>query len=56
VATFPVIVVFGYLTFYVVTFWVYDMPSRARQLRTVGALGSTVLVAGLVFGPVLGWI
>ncbi len=28
VASFPVIVVFGYLTFYVVAFWVYDMPRR----------------------------
>ena len=56
VATFPVIVLFGYLTFYVVTFWVHDMPSREAQLRTVGALGSLVLVAGVVFGPVLGWI
>jgi hypothetical protein len=32
------------------------MPSREAQLRTVGALGSLVLVAGVVFGPVLGWI
>jgi hypothetical protein len=56
VATFPVIVVLGYLTFYVATFWVYDMPSRARQLRVVGALAALVLVAGLLFGPLLGWI
>lgn len=56
VATFPVIVVFGYLTFYVVTFWVYDMPDRRRQLRVVSSLGALVLSAGLVFGPLLGWI
>ena len=56
VASFPVIVVFGYLTFYVVAFWVYDMPSRARQLHVVGSLAVLVLVAGLVFGPLLGWI
>ena len=56
VASFPVIVVFGYLTFYVVTFWVYDMPERRRQLRVVGSLAALVLSAGLVFGPLLGWI
>jgi hypothetical protein len=56
VASFPVIVVFGYLTFYVVAFWVHDMPTRARQLRVVGALGGIDLAAGLVFGPLLGWI
>ncbi len=56
VASFPVIVVFGYLTFYVVTFWVYDMPERVRQLRVVGSLAALVLTAGLVFGPLLGWI
>jgi hypothetical protein len=51
-----VIVVFGYLTFYVVAFTVYDMPERARQLRAVGALAALVLGAGLLFGPILGWI
>jgi hypothetical protein len=56
VASFPVIVVFGYLTFYVVCFAVYDMPSRARQLQVVGGLALLVLSAGLVFGPLLGWI
>ena len=56
VASFPVIVVFGYLTFYVVTFWVYDMPERTRQLRVVGTLAAFDLAAGLIFGPLLGWI
>jgi hypothetical protein len=56
VASFPVIVVFGYLTFYAVSFTVYDMASRVRQIRTVTALAALDLVAGLVFGPLLGWI
>jgi hypothetical protein len=56
VASFPVIVVFGYLTFYVVAFWVHDMPRRSRQLQVVGSLAALDLVAGLVFGPLLGWI
>ncbi|MDE3070148.1 MAG: hypothetical protein KGJ43_05410 [Acidobacteriota bacterium] len=56
VASFPVIVVFGYLTFYAVSMWVYYTPRRSRQLRIVGALGALDLVAGLVFGPLLGWL
>jgi hypothetical protein len=56
VASFPVIVVFGYLTFYVVAFWVHDIGERARQVRVVVALAAVDLLAGLVFGPVLGWI
>jgi hypothetical protein len=56
VASFPVIVVFGYLTFYVVAFTVHDMPQRARQVQVVGGLATLDLLAGLVFGPLLGWI
>lgn len=55
-ASFPVIVVFGYLTFYIVAFVVYDSPRRSRQLAIVGGLALIDLVGGLVFGPVLGWI
>ena len=55
-ATFPVIVVFGYLTSYVMTFIVYDAPSRAPQLTIVGSLAAVNLVLGLTFGPILGWI
>jgi hypothetical protein len=54
--TFPVIVVLGYLTFYVVAFSVHDMPSRTRQLTVVGGLAALDLAGGLVFGPLLGWI
>ena len=56
VASFPVIVVLGYLTFYVVAFIVYDAPRRVRQLQIVGSLAALDLAAGLVFGPLLGWI
>lgn len=56
VASFPVIVVLGYLTFYVVAFTVYDAPRRSRQLQIVGSLAALDLVGGLVFGPLLGWI
>lgn len=56
VASFPVIVVFGYLTFYVVAFIVHDAPRRARQLQIVGSLAALDLAGGLVFGPLLGWL
>jgi hypothetical protein len=56
VASFPVIIVFGYLTFYLVTAWVYDMDSRARQLKVLGTLASIVSCAILLFGVILGWI
>jgi hypothetical protein len=56
VASLPVIVVFGYLTFYVVAFWVHDMAGRTRQVTVVVSLASLDLTAGLLFGPVLGWI
>ena len=56
VASFPVIVVLGYLTFYVVAFTVYDAPRRARQLQIVGSLAALDLIGGLLFGPVLRWI
>jgi hypothetical protein len=55
-ASFPVIVVFGYLTFYVVCFVVYDMEDRRRQLTVVGSLAGAVAAGLLLFGVVLGWI
>jgi hypothetical protein len=56
VASFPVIVLFGYLTFYVVAFVVYDAPRRSQQLAIVGSLATLDLGLGLVFGPLLGWV
>jgi hypothetical protein len=32
------------------------MRSRSGQLRAVGGLATLNLAAGLVFGPLLGWI
>jgi hypothetical protein len=52
----PRSVVLGYLTFYVVAFIVYDCPRRSQQLAIVGALALLNLSAGLIFGPLLGWI
>ncbi len=55
-AGFPLFVFLeGYLPFYLVGFWVHDLPPE-RQTRAVGALGGAVAVALLTFGPVLGWL
>jgi hypothetical protein len=56
VASFPVIVLLGYLTFYVVAFIVYDAPRRTQQIAIVGSLAALDLGLGLIFGPLLGWI
>ena len=46
----------GYLPFFVVAFWVHDMPSVRSKVRTVGALYAFDAACLVVFGPVLGWI
>lgn len=50
------IFLFGYLTFFVVAFWVYDMPTYRRKLWTVGAIWGVDIAALVVFIGVLGWI
>jgi hypothetical protein len=53
----PLIVIFGYATFFAVAAWVYDMGAdRRRQLRVVATLAAIDLAGILVFGPVLDWI
>jgi hypothetical protein len=52
----PLIVIFGYGTFFAVAAYVYDLPDNRRRLRVVGALTAIDAVAILLFGPVLGWI
>jgi hypothetical protein len=45
----------GYMPFYLVAYWVHDMPARKQQITVVGSLAAVVLVALGVFGG-LGWI
>ncbi len=55
-ATFPVIIVFGYMTFFAIAAWVYDMGTdHRRQLRVVGTLAAidVALAVGLGLG---GWL
>lgn len=52
----PLIVIFGYATFFAVAAWVYDMgDDRRRQLRVVGGLAAVDLVLGVGFG-LAGWL
>lgn len=49
------IFLFGYLTFFIVAFWVYDMQDVKKQLQTVGTLWALDIAALIVFIG-LGWI
>jgi len=49
------IIIFGYMTFFVVSFWVYDMKTMKQKITTVGIIYTIVLLSVIVFGS-LGWI
>jgi len=52
----PLIVVFGYMTFFGIAAWVYDMGGdRRRQLRVVGTVAAIDVALGVVLG-VAGWL
>jgi hypothetical protein len=50
------IIVFGYLTFFVVAFWVHDMPTIRRKAATVSAIFAFDLACLVVFAGLLKWI
>jgi hypothetical protein len=52
----PLIVIFGYLTFFLAAAYVYDLPDPRKQVRVVGAMAAFIAAALLVFGPILEWI
>ncbi len=52
----PLIVVFGYLWFYLYAAWVYDAPTSRQRWTRIGALAIIDLVMGLVFGVGFGWL
>jgi hypothetical protein len=51
-----VIVVFGYLWFYLYAAWVYDAPTPGKRWSRVGGLAAIDLALGLVFGVGFGWL
>ncbi len=50
------IFLFGYLTFFVVAFWVHDMDTLKQKTTAVSVIWSIVLLLVLVFGVGLHWI
>jgi ABC-type phosphate/phosphonate transport system permease subunit len=46
----------GYLTFFLVSFWVFDMESVKKQATVVGVIGAVDLVSLVLFGVILRWI
>jgi hypothetical protein len=50
------IVVFGYLWFFLIAAYVYDLPSDRRRLQVVGTMAGLVAAALIAFGPILNWI
>ena len=52
----PLIVVFGYLWFYLFAAWIYDAASARQRWTRLGALAVLDVVMGLVFGVGFGWL
>jgi hypothetical protein len=50
------IFLFGYLTFFIVAFWVHDMKTLKAKLITVGTIWAVVLLSLVLFIPILHWI
>ena len=46
----------GYLTFFLVSFWVHDIKTVRGKAITVGAILSVDILAIIIFGFVLNWI
>jgi hypothetical protein len=46
----------GYLPFFLVSFWVHDMPTLRAKAKTVGVIYGVDLAALLLFGVILGWL
>jgi hypothetical protein len=50
------IFLFGYLTFFLVSFWVFDMKSIRSKAITVGIIFAVDITSLVVFGGILRWI
>jgi len=46
----------GYLPFFLVAFWVYDMPTVAQKIKTVGAILAFDAICLILFAAILKWI
>jgi hypothetical protein len=50
------IFLFGYLHFFLVSFWVFDMEKLETKLKVVGGIFVFDLLCIMVFGVGLGWL
>ena len=50
------IIIFGYMTFMVVSFGVYDMEQRKNQILTLVVIYTVDILAIILFVGILGWI
>jgi len=46
----------GYLTFFIVAFWVFDMKTLKAKVLTVGTIWGVVVASLVLFIPILHWI
>ena len=52
----PLIVLFGYLWFFLFAAYVFDRPTNRERFRALGLLAALNVVLAVVFGTVLGWL
>ena len=45
----------GYLPFFLVSFWVFDIDSIQKKVMTVGTIFAVDIIGLVLFGAVLGW-
>ena len=50
------IFLFGYLHFFIISFWVHDMKSVRKKPLTVGAIFAVDLTCIVIFGAILKWL
>lgn len=56
-SSFPLLIVlFGYLHFFLVAFWVFDMEKLSSKIKVTSTIYAVDALAILVFGAFLGWI
>jgi len=46
----------GYLPFFLVSFWVFDMAEVRKKILTIGVIYGVDILSLIVFGALLGWI
>ena len=56
-SSFPLLIVlFGYLHFFLVAFWVFDMEKLSRKIRVTSIIYGVDALAVVIFGVFLGWL